>query len=50
MAIGLLFSSAIGLSDWRIQETINLSDQALNLSDYRTSDSELTIDCTPLLK
>ncbi len=37
MAIGLSFFSTIGLSD-----------QGLNLSDYRISDSEKTSGCPPL--
>ncbi len=50
-----LYCFAIELSEyrisyWRIQETIRLSDQGLNLSDYRISDSEKTIGCPPLLK
>ena len=42
MAIGLLFSSAIGLSryrisDWQIQETIRLSDIGSKPSIYQTN-------------
>jgi hypothetical protein len=54
MAIVLLFFSAIGLlkyqiSEWRIIEIIGLSDQALNISDYRISDSKKIFDC-PAMK
>jgi hypothetical protein len=56
VAIGLLFFADIGLSeyrilDWRIQETIGLSDigsrsQSIGLSDIG---SEKTIGCPPLI-
>ncbi len=38
------------ISDWRILETIGLSisDQTLNLSDYRLSDSQITVGCPAL--
>ncbi len=36
------------ISEWRILGTIGLSDQGLNLSNYRISDSQKTTGCPAL--